>query len=471
MELLSLGRRADARRELAALLRARPRDAGAWICAAWIEHDARNIPAMREAVERAAKFGARASVLELLRAVLGNASGDMEQAIACARRAAHVTTGADRLLALAVLAESLAFASRDDDLADLLAAEEALREDPRGQLLAARLQRRRGHSAEAEAGFRAVFASGASSRVRQMAGAELARMLDAAGRFGEAFEAAKAMHAATGRPFDTGGLISEVQGTLALAARGAFNAMPRAEGPIPPTALIAALPRSGTTLVEQMLDRHPGITGIGESPAIHAVALAITSLGGWPQGALHATSADLLRLRDLYLLQARGPGRAAPGVMTLDKSVQTWRRLPAVAAALPGAKVIRLLRDPRDTAISLFLSPMDPRTLGWNAALEDIRRVTAAERRCVPPIMQALQLDAMVLQYEELLRDPHAQIARTLQFLGLPWHAECLAPEGNASVAITLSQEQVRRPLNSESVGRWRNYAEHFDARWEELVS
>ncbi len=471
MDLLGRGRRADARRELAALLRARPRDPGAWICAAWIEHDARNAPAMREAVERAARFGARGSVLDLLRAVLANATGDMEHAVAHARRAAEGCTGGDRLLALAVLAESLAFAGRDAELGDLLAGEEALRNDPRGQLLAARLDRRRGDMAAAEAGFRAVLAGTGATRVRQMAGAELARVLDAAGRYDEAFAAAQAMHAATGQPFDTGGLIAEIDACVALAVRGAFRGMPRADGPIPPTALIAALPRTGTTLLEQMLDRHPGAHGIGESTAVHAVTQALISLGGWPQGALLAAPADRNRMRDLYLQIAREGGRLAPTVCTIDKSVQTWRRLPAVAAALPGAKVIRLVRDPRDTAISLFLSPMDPRTLGWSASLDDIRRVIAAERRSVPVLVDALGLDALRLEYEGLLREPRAHMERVLQFLGLPWHSECLAPEGSTRVAVTLSQEQVRRPLNADSVGRWRNYAAHFDARWEELAA
>lgn len=479
MALLGRGRAAEARRELAALARQSPKDAATWVCAAWVEHDARDVPAMRAAIERAAKFRAPAVILDILRATAANAAGDMDDAIACATRASTADDIPNRLLACAILGESLFLAHRMDELAAMLATQDAFRADPRGQLLQARVHRAQGRPDDAVAAFRGVFESNASTRVRRFAGAELAKHLDSIGRYAEAFAAAKAMHAATGSPYDTGGLVAEVEATAQLAARGAFKDMRRADGPIPPTALIASLPRSGTTLVEQMLDRHPAVVGIGESPGVHALASAFTSLGGWPAGVLAATQADLQRLRDGYLalVRAGSDSQRASGAlliprstMTFDKSLQTWRRLPAVAAALPGARLIRLRRDPRDSAISLFLSPMDPRTLGWNASLADIKRVIAVERRTTPGIAEALKLSLIDIRYEDLVSDPRGHLERVLAFLGLAWHEACLAPEGNARIAITLSNEQVRRPLNSDSIGRWKHYAEHFDASWDSLA-
>jgi hypothetical protein len=469
MGLLSRGRRAEARRELALLLKIRPRDPHAWVCAAWIEHDARDVGAMRAAVECAAKFGAPAATLGILRATAANAAGDMDVAIAKAQSAARVASGADKLLANAVLGESLYYADRVDDLATMLSANTDFAADPRGQLLTARVHRRRGRLDDAETALRAVSQGTGSPRVRRVAGAELAKLLDSQGKFAEAFAAAKEMHAATGAPFDTGGLVAELDATALLAARGGFNNMPRAASSIAPALLLCALPRCGTTLLEQMLDRHPAIRGLGESPAVGSLVPAFTSLGGWPSGVLSATPADLHRLRDGYVKQTRTANAVPPNIMTLDKSVRTWRSLPAVAAALPGAKLIRLTRDPRDTAVSVFLSPLDPRNWGWNSSLEDIKRVIAAERRCAPAIIKALQLDAIELRYEDLAHDPRAALQRVLQFLNLPWHEACLSPEGNPRVVITLSQEQVRRPVNTGAIGRWKNYAEHFDASWEQI--
>ncbi|MBL9141121.1 MAG: hypothetical protein JNK53_04585, partial [Phycisphaerae bacterium] len=198
MGLLGTGRSADARRELAALVRARPRDAQTWLCAAWIEHDARNIAPMRAAAERAAKLGAPGYLVDILMAVAANALGEMDEAITRAERATRTAQGANRQLALAVLAESLYFANRVDDLATLLQSDAEFRADPRGQLLLSRVHRRQGRLEESEAVLRAVVASGASVRVRQSAGSELAKLLDSMHRYAEAFAAAKAMHAATG---------------------------------------------------------------------------------------------------------------------------------------------------------------------------------------------------------------------------------------------------------------------------------
>jgi hypothetical protein len=435
-----------------------------------VEHDARNIAAMRAAVERAAKMGAPAVPLDILRATAANSLGEMELAVSCATRAASAAQGPNLLLAVAVLAESLYLANRIQELSALLDSNQTFKSDPRGQLLLGRIHRRAGRSSDAESTWRGVIAnSAATTRVRHLASSELAKLLDSVGNYAEAFRVATVMHTAFGAPFDTGGLVWELEATLQLCERGAFKHMTRADGPMAPAALICALPRSGTTLVEQMLDRHSRVHGLGESPAVHALTQEFTRLGGWPQGTLCASPADLQRLREGYTAQTRAG--LSNDIMTLDKSVQTWRRLPAVAAALPGAKLIRLRRDPRDTAISLYLSAMDPRRLGWTASLDDIKRVITAERRCVPVIAQSLQMFMIDMSYEDLVREPKLHMERVLNFLELPWEDACLAPEGNARVAITLSNEQVRRPLNADSIGRWQNYAEHFDAGWSAVAT
>lgn len=469
MALLERGDRAGARQALNALLAARPRDAQAWVAAAWVEHAAGNFPAMRNAADQAGKFGAPNGLCELFRAVAANGVGQVHQAIEHAERASRTAPDSHRLLADTVLAESLFYAHRTEDLAKLLASKPALRDDPRGQLMQARVHRQQGRPAEAEAAYRAVTTGKGNPRTVRIAGFELARLLDSQKRYAEAFEAARAVHAATGRPFDTTQLVREVEATAALAARGAFAGMRRAPGPLPPTALICALPRSGTSLIEQMLDRHPGIAGIGELPAVEWMGGCAASLGGWPQGVLMTTVEQLTQLRDGYLAQARLPRGIPAETMTFDKSLQTWHRLPIVAAAMPDARLIRLRRDPRDMAVSLFLSNMHAGTMGWHASLADIKRVIEAERRHLPAIAAALGVHLLDLRYEDFVADTRGHLERSLAFLGLPWHEECLAPEANARVMMTLSHEQVRRPVNTESIGRWQNYAEHFDASWEAL--
>lgn len=465
------GRGAEARDGLQRLKSARPNDPMTWVCAAEVECALGCFGEMLTAAERAAKLRAPEHLCNLMRAHAEFGCGRVEAGIEFARKSVAGLSGDQLAEAQLALCEGLFLANRNDELAAVLAGNPALGESPRGQLHLARVARRSGHADRAEALFRAVFQSSAPLAVRRTAGFECAKLLDGAGRFADAFEMAAATHAATSVRFDTRGMVREVERCASLAERGGFRVRAKPSRRVERTALVCSLPRSGTTLIEQMLDRHPAICGLGEIPAVEQLASEITAFGGWPEGISMAETKDLDRLQAGYLGFVRSLSRAAPTVTTLDKTIHTWRRIPAIAAALPGAKLIRIKRDARDNAISIFLSNFHRETMGWAASLEEIRQVIEAERRFVPVIAKALEVDLLEIDYQALVADPRRELTRALEFLGLPWEEACLHPDANRRVVITLSHEQVRRPVNSDSLGRWRNYAERFDARWESLDS
>ena len=459
----------QARAGLQQLLAAAPRDPRSWLLAAEVEYALGCYGEMKPAIERAAKLGAPAAVCDLLRARAASGCGEVDASIPLAERAMQGLSGPSRFEAAMVLGQSLLLAARHDDLARLVASEPLFRDDPRGWLFEARVARRSGDAVLAERKLRDVREGSTSLVTRRIAGFELVNLLDSCGRFDEAFDVAKEVHATTTPRFDTRGLVIELERCASLAAKGAFRLRSRPSRRVEGIALIASLPRSGTTLLEQMLDRHPKVRGLGEIPAVETLAMGITALGGWPDGAWMAEIADLDRLQAEYVSTVRSIGKVGSGLMTLDKTLDSWRRLPAIAAALPGAKLIRLRRDPRDNAISIFLSNLHWITMGWNASLESIRHVIEAERRCVPVIAKALEVELLDMGYESLVEDPATHLAQTLEFLGLPPEPACLAPEQNTRIVVTLSHEQVRRPLNRSSIGRWRNYGGHFGPEWEGL--
>ncbi|MBL9120039.1 MAG: sulfotransferase [Phycisphaerae bacterium] len=395
----------------------------------------------------------------------------MQEGIECAERAVPRLSGAQQVEGALILCEGLYLAGRTDDLAVRLEKTPQLTDDPRGRLHLARVRRRQGDLAEAERLYRAVFASNAALLVRRNAGFELARLLDSACRYQDAFAAARETHAATGVRFDTGGLVREVERSASFASRGGFRMRATPSRQVEQTALICSLPRSGTTLIEQMLDRHPNISGVGEIPAVEALVAELSKYGGWPDAVTMVDRETLDRLQATYLAFVAGLARSGASITTLDKTIHTWRRIPAIAAALPGAKLIRLRRDPRDNAISIFLSNFHRESMGWQGSMEEIRSVIAAERRFVPMIAKHLGVELLDLSFEEFVTAPREHLAKALEFLGLPWCEQCQQPEGNSRVVITLSHEQVRRPVNSEGIGRWRNYAEHFDDRWSEVLA
>jgi len=133
-------------------------------------------------------------------------------------------------------------------------------------------------------------------------------------------------------------------------------------------------------------------------------------------------------------------------------------------------------RDPRDTAISMFLSNFHPKSWGFTRELASIRRVIALERRIVRPMLETLAgLDrgprGVTIVYEELVDHPEREIRRALDAMRLPFDPAVLAPESNTRTVLTLSHEQVRRPINRSSIGRWRNYEWAFDGAWDALVA
>ena len=240
-------------------------------------------------------------------------------------------------------------------------------------------------------------------------------------------------------------------------------------GDCPATSLVVGLPRSGTTLVEQMLDRHPLVAGIGEFEGISDIGDALVSRGLWPTKLHELTARDAMLLECEYIAGASTRMREGT-TTTFDKTLRAWRLLPAVAVVLPEASLVHIERDAKDCAISIYLSNFHPHSFGFTASLEMIRRVMLAERKLVQPSFETLGLRAIRVQYETLVAHPEREITRVLEHIGVAFDARVLNPEENTRTVLTLSHEQVRRKINSSSIGRWKNYEFAFDASWDALA-
>lgn len=331
-----------------------------------------------------------------------------------------------------------------------------------------------------------VAKSGGSPVIRRTAGFAAVPMLDADGRYREAFDLATAVHRDTTGPFNLGPMQAEMAAQLdylrALSQQRRTGAdagnerthdgdgSGQAGAAVRQSAFIVALPRSGTTLVEHMLDRHSCIGGIGEYEGVARIKQAVNALGLTLPTLGDLRPHDAARIRADYLSEAGA--RARPGTtFTLDKSLQSWRYLPWLAAVLPDARYIHLQRDPRDRAISTYLSSFHATRVAYTSSLDAIRQYALMERQLVPVAIEALGLRALHVQYEHLVADPEAEARRMLQHLGLPYEPAVLTPEQNRRSVLTLSAQQVRRSINDRSIGRWRNYDFAFGPEWDELCT
>lgn len=442
-----------------------PRVLTAWLAVA---RSALGLGLLRRADEAAAMavtLAPQDHEVRFQRALVDHRISRTDDAVAGFRHLAS-RSGPWRIDACILLAEALQRSGRMQEFREHLDAGGAWQDDPRAVMHVARRLAMDDPAAAAEK-LRAVARSDAPEWIRRLAGFDAVRLLDEIGRFREALELALHVHATTIHGEGTAELERSIDSQNRLMQRPGWcrPRAPRVQG----LAMVVAMPRSGTTLLEQMLDRHPDISGIGEYEGLPNLSEALLTEGLWPDGLGDLDEARATMLQRDFLDGARRLARPGTRVM-FDKTLLAWQWLPAVAAVLPGTVAIHMARDPRDTAISLLLNNFNAGAFGWTHSLECIRRAIELERSLLPESLERLGVPSVPIVYERLVQDPPAAVERCLTALGLPMHPAVLKPQENRRAVHTLSHEQVRRPIHAGSIGRWRNYAWAFDASWDPLV-
>jgi Tfp pilus assembly protein PilF len=245
---------------------------------------------------------------------------------------------------------------------------------------------------------------------------------------------------------------------------------------------IMGFPRSGTTLVEQILCSHTAVVAGGELPFFGDLSkLAGALFPGaerYPENLAHSWMADChytaTLFRDYYLARAGQYGllKSASGFFT-DKMPFNEIYLPLLKMAFPQAKIVRIVRHPLDVCVSMLSNNL---THGFHCGyrIEDISHHLAAVSELVEHYGRELQLDEFVLRYESLVADQAGETRKLLDYLGLPFEEACLSFHENPRYAPTPSYAQVTEKLNDRSIGRHRHYAQQLKphaARLEKVMS
>jgi Flp pilus assembly protein TadD len=275
---------------------------------------------------------------------------------------------------------------------------------------------------------------------------------------------------------ELGGLAYDAAGVAAFygALRDYFSAatmarLPRApaRADVPQPVFIMGAPRSGTTLIEQVLSAHSAVRAGGEHAWIaelRRVAQRLSLHGGdFPACLDWSAAADERHLaavlRDHYFARAGAAGLTAPGArLFTDKTPFNEISLPLLLMAFPQAKLVLVKRDPRDVAVSMLSNNLSH---GFNCAyrIEDIVRHLAATEALVAHYQRELGPAIHVLHYERFVAEPEAETRRLLDHVGLPFEEACLRHHESRRYAPTPSYAQVAEKVNDRSVGRWRNFA------------
>ncbi len=226
---------------------------------------------------------------------------------------------------------------------------------------------------------------------------------------------------------------------------------------------VLGMPRSGTTLAEQILAAHPQAYGCGELTGMVTIAQDAFAQTGlrWPQDAARFDAAWAHRQASGYLQLACA---AADGAARLiDKQPYNFLHVGLIAMLFADARIVWCRRDPRDIALSIFSESFIPLAT-YATDIDDVRFFIREQERLMRHWQSVSPLPILELQYEMMVADTEAQIRRLIDFAGLPWDERCLDFHSSGRSVQTLSRWQVRQPMHTKSVGRWRNYSQWFSA-------
>jgi tetratricopeptide (TPR) repeat protein len=281
---------------------------------------------------------------------------------------------------------------------------------------------------------------------RPALGFALAKALEDQDRFPEALGVLHEANALRRRqqPWDAAAFSREVdaiEAAFATPRASAGEAACRREA-----IFIVSMPRSGSTLVEQILASHPDVEGAGEIEDLAAVVFeeSARTNRAWPAWARDASAADWHRLGERYLERTARvrTGRAR----VTDKSLSNWLRVGAAAAMLPGARFVHCRRDPVETALACYRQWFN-RGQAFSYSLDDIVAYWRDHERLMRVWKERLPGRVFTLEHEALLAAPEATVRALLDFVGLPFDAGCLEFHRNDRSVRTASAAQVREPL------------------------
>jgi len=229
---------------------------------------------------------------------------------------------------------------------------------------------------------------------------------------------------------------------------------------------IVGMPRSGTTLTEQVLSSHPNVFGAGELDSMGIVARALPSILSddrpYPELLEGATSSVIQKIAAVYLreLNLRFPGNYS---RITEKLPHDFLRLGLIALMLPNAKIIHVARDPMDNCLSLYFQKfVKNKGHAYAYDLGDLGHQYLLYQKLMTHWHAVLPGRIFDLQYEGLIADPEYWSRKLIEFVGLEWDDACLAPHKQERTVKTASHWQVRQPIYKTSVQRWKHYEKHL---------
>ncbi len=445
-------------------LQRNPRDAEILRMCAMIQHRAGLGSAAVHFAERAEAIESHPNTIMIVAQAKMNA-GETDEALARCRTLLEMYPGdIDARLLMARVLES---AVRADEATEVL---EPLLRDVHGKdarveaqvqhLRAAVLVHRKRDGEAVELLDTEVLKPGLADAARRTSLYLRAKACDRLKRYDDAWESAAQANAIGDPQFDPA-LYTEAVGALMHHwTRAAMQDFPSSRSTSEVPVFIAGMPRSGTSLLDQIIDAHAQAAGVGEMAGIEHFARQLESV--WDASLPAPESFGPMRDRAFKNMAAgyiSACQQQAPGAKRIvNKALGNNRVVGLLARLFPKTRIIHAIRDPRDVAVSCFMGGFNNDYYPWTARPEWIAVAWEQSRRLMEHWKRETDLPILDVRYEDVVTDAGTQFPRFIDFLGLPWDEGCTRFHESKRTVRTLRYDQVTRPLYASSVNRWQRY-------------
>ena len=233
--------------------------------------------------------------------------------------------------------------------------------------------------------------------------------------------------------------------------------------------LVVGLPRSGTSLIEQILASHPNVEGCGELPDLPNLTRWMGEMlgSGWPQSSRQLNPQMMKQAAGLYLSTLDRFSQAET-LRCIDKTPANFFHIGIFQALFPQGRVIWMRRDLRDVALSIYFENFS-HSQKYATDLADIAHYALAQQRMMQHWADTGEINLLEVHYEEVVADFEPQARRVTEFMGLDWSDAALTFHETERAVTTPSRWQVRQPIYSGSVARWKPYEKQLQPLFAEM--
>ncbi|MCR4347289.1 MAG: tetratricopeptide repeat protein [Sulfuricaulis sp.] len=302
-----------------------------------------------------------------------------------------------------------------------------------------------------------------SSADRQQMHFVAGKLYETGKKYDEAFEHYKKANEAVKQSYDPASQVRLVDALISTYTAEFMAGAPRASIVSDRPVFIVGMPRSGTTLVEQILASHPQVHGAGELMYLFDLAGELPGMLGTKE--LHPHCMKLINQPALDKLAQSYLGRlttmSADAARVTDKLPSNFLLLGLIELLFPQARIIHCRRDPCDTCLSCYFQDFGAR-YAYSADLTHLGLYYREYHRLMQHWKKTIRLPMLEIRYEEMVDDQEAWSRKLVEFCGPPWDDRCLRFYESGRAVNTASYDQVRRPMYKTSAGRWRRYERHL---------